>query len=62
MRFGVVVFPASNCDMDTYHVIDQALGHPVAYIWHQERSLDGFDCVILPEAGSRDMKGPEAMQ
>jgi phosphoribosylformylglycinamidine synthase len=48
MRFGVVVFPASNCDMDTYHVIDQALGHPVSYIWHQERSLDGFDCVILP--------------
>ncbi len=48
MRFGVVVFPASNCDMDTYHVIDQALGHPVTYIWHQERRLDGFDCVILP--------------
>ena len=48
MRFGVVVFPASNCDMDTYHVIDQVLGHPVSYIWHQEHSLDGFDCVILP--------------
>ncbi|MGD0153738.1 MAG: phosphoribosylformylglycinamidine synthase subunit PurQ [Thermacetogeniaceae bacterium] len=48
MRFGVVVFPASNCDMDTYHVIDQVLGHPVTYIWHQEQSLDGFDCVILP--------------
>lgn len=48
MRFGVVVFPASNCDMDTYHVIDQVLGHPVSYIWHQEQSLDGFDCVILP--------------
>ena len=48
MRFGVVVFPASNCDMDTYHVLDQVLGHPVSYIWHREQSLDGFDCVILP--------------
>ncbi len=48
MRFGVVVFPGSNCDMDAYHVIDRVLGHPVSYIWHQERSLDDFDCVILP--------------
>jgi phosphoribosylformylglycinamidine synthase len=48
MRFGVVVFPASNCDMDTYHVVDQVLGHPVSYIWHREQSLDGFDCIILP--------------
>jgi phosphoribosylformylglycinamidine synthase len=48
MKFGVVVFPASNCDMDTYHVVDQVLGHPVSYIWHREQSLDGFDCVILP--------------
>jgi phosphoribosylformylglycinamidine synthase I len=48
MKFGVVVFPASNCDMDTFHVVDQVLGHPVSYIWHQEQSLDGFDCVVLP--------------
>lgn len=48
MKFGVVVFPASNCDMDTYHVVEQVLGHPVSYIWHREQSLDGFDCVILP--------------
>lgn len=48
MRFGVVVFPGSNCDMDCYHVIDQVLGHPVAYVWYQERSLAGYDCIILP--------------
>ncbi|NPV29056.1 MAG: phosphoribosylformylglycinamidine synthase subunit PurQ [Firmicutes bacterium] len=48
MKFGVVVFPGSNCDMDCYHVIDQVLGHPVSYIWHQEKSLSGFDCIILP--------------
>ncbi|MGB9792392.1 MAG: phosphoribosylformylglycinamidine synthase subunit PurQ [Thermacetogeniaceae bacterium] len=48
MRFGVVVFPGSNCDVDCYHVIDQVLGHPVEYIWHKEKSLKGFDCIILP--------------
>ncbi|HAA90745.1 MAG: Phosphoribosylformylglycinamidine synthase 1 [Thermoanaerobacterales bacterium 50_218] len=48
MRFGIVVFPGSNCDMDCYHVIDQVLGHPVSYIWHQEKDLTGFDCIILP--------------
>jgi phosphoribosylformylglycinamidine synthase len=34
--------------MDCYHVIDQVLGHPVSYIWHQEKDLTGFDCIILP--------------
>lgn len=48
MKFGVVVFPGSNCDMDCYHVIDQVLGHPVEYIWHREQGLAGYDCVILP--------------
>ncbi len=48
MKFGVVVFPGSNCDMDCYHVIDQVLGHPVSYIWHQEKDLAGYDCIILP--------------
>jgi len=48
MKFGVVVFPGSNCDMDCYHVIDQVLGHPVSYIWYQEKSLKGYDCIILP--------------
>ncbi len=47
MRFGVAVFPGSNA-ADCYHIIDQVLGHSVAYIWHQERDLTGFDCVILP--------------
>lgn len=48
MKFGVVVFPGSNCDMDCYHVIDQVLGHPVSFIWHHEKNLVGYDCVILP--------------
>jgi phosphoribosylformylglycinamidine synthase len=48
MRFGVVVFPGSNCDLDAYHVIRDVLKKPVEYLWHQENSVSGFDCLILP--------------
>ena len=48
MRFGVVVFPGSNCDADVYHVLGQVLGQEVAYIWHREEDLSGYDCVVLP--------------
>ncbi len=48
MRFGIVVFPGSNCDADCYHVIEQTLGQPVEYIWHQEKSVRGFDALIIP--------------
>ncbi|MGH9861013.1 MAG: phosphoribosylformylglycinamidine synthase subunit PurQ [Candidatus Acidiferrales bacterium] len=48
MKFGVVVFPGSNCDHDAHHVVGQVLGQPVEFIWHQDENLRGFDCVILP--------------
>jgi len=48
MRFGVVVFPGSNCDQDCYHVIRNVLKKPVEYIWHERTDLNGFDCVVLP--------------
>ena len=48
MKFGVVVFPGSNCDHDTYHVARDVLGHDVELIWHKDRSLGGADVVILP--------------
>jgi phosphoribosylformylglycinamidine synthase I len=48
MKFGVMVFPGSNCDADCYHVIQNVIQQPVEYIWHQERSLAGFDCIVLP--------------
>lgn len=48
MKFGVIVFPGSNCDGDAYHVIDQVFHQPVEYIWHQDTDLSSFDCVILP--------------
>ena len=48
MKFGVVVFPGSNCDHDAYHTISKVLGQPVEFIWHQTEHVDGFDAVVLP--------------
>ena len=48
MHIGIVVFPGSNCDADTYHVVREVLGHRARYVWHEERTLDGLDAVILP--------------
>jgi phosphoribosylformylglycinamidine synthase len=48
MKFGVVVFPGSNCDHDAHHVLGAVLGQPVDFIWHQSEDLRGFDAVILP--------------
>ena len=47
-KFAVVRFPGSNCDQDAYHVVKDVLCCPVEYVWHQEKSLKGFDVVILP--------------
>jgi phosphoribosylformylglycinamidine synthase len=48
MKFGVVVFPGSNCDADCFHVVKAVLNQPVEYIWHKSASVAGFDCIILP--------------
>ena len=48
MKFGVVVFPGSNCDHDTYHVVSKVIGQPVDFIWHKEEQIDRFDAIILP--------------
>ncbi len=48
MKFGVVVFPGSNCDHDAGHAIGTVLGQPVEFIWHQSDEVAGFDAVILP--------------
>lgn len=48
MKFGVVVFPGSNCDLDAFHMVKDVLGKPVEYIWHGDQDLKGADCVILP--------------
>lgn len=48
MKFGVVVFPGSNCDHDAYHVVSKHVGQPVDFIWHKETNLKCFDAVIVP--------------
>ena len=48
MKFGVIVFPGSNCDQDCFYVIKDVLKKSVTYIWHKDTNLKGFDCVILP--------------
>lgn len=48
MKFGVVIFPGSNCDHDAYHVISKVIGQPVDFIWHKETGVDSFDAIILP--------------
>lgn len=48
MDVGIVVFPGSNCDSDTFHAVRDVLGSPAHRVWHEETSLDGLDVVILP--------------
>jgi phosphoribosylformylglycinamidine synthase subunit PurQ / glutaminase len=48
MKFGVVVFPGSNCDHDAFYAVGEVLHEPVGFIWHQSQDLSGFDAVILP--------------
>ena len=48
MKFGVVIFPGSNCDHDAYHALSHNLGKNAAYLWHQSEDLEGCDAVILP--------------
>ena len=48
VRFGVVVFPGSNCDSDVFHVVANVLAEKVEYVWHGSTDLSAFDCVVLP--------------
>src|SRR5689334_2879891 len=47
-RFGVVVFPGSNCDHDAYHALRHVFRQETKFLWHKESSLGGVDAVILP--------------
>jgi phosphoribosylformylglycinamidine synthase I len=48
MKFGVVVFPGSNCDHDAHYALGQVLHQPVEFLWHQSEQVSGFDAIILP--------------
>ena len=48
MKFGVLVFPGSNCDHDTHHVLGEVMGRPVTYLWHESHDLEGCDAILVP--------------
>jgi phosphoribosylformylglycinamidine synthase subunit PurQ / glutaminase len=48
MKFGVVVFPGSNCDHDAFYALANVVHKPVEFIWHQSTDLAGCDAIILP--------------
>jgi len=51
MKFGVVVFPGSNCDADMRDALQEDLGQEVIMLWHKDRDLSAFstdDCIVLP--------------
>jgi len=47
-RFGVIVFPGSNCDYDCYNALKNILTFDCGYIWHEEQDLSEFDCIVIP--------------
>ena len=48
VRFGVVVFPGSNCDYDAHHVLSTFEEADPYYLWHKDRDLQAADCIVLP--------------
>jgi phosphoribosylformylglycinamidine synthase I len=48
VKFGIVTFPGSNCDHDTFHAVEDVLGEDAFYLWHKDHDLAGSDVVILP--------------
>src|ERR1700728_357262 len=48
MKFGVLVFPGSNCDQDAYNVIAEVAKQPVTFLWHDSEDLQGVDAVLVP--------------
>jgi phosphoribosylformylglycinamidine synthase len=48
MKFGVLVFPGSNCDHDTYNVIENVLTQPVTFLWHDSEDLQNVDAILVP--------------
>jgi phosphoribosylformylglycinamidine synthase len=48
MKFGVLVFPGSNCDHDAYYVIEAAAKQPVTFLWHASHDLENCDAIVVP--------------
>ncbi|HEY6971447.1 MAG TPA: phosphoribosylformylglycinamidine synthase subunit PurQ [Candidatus Angelobacter sp.] len=48
MKFGVIIFPGSNCDHDSYHAVQTATGQPATFLWHESHDLENCDAIIVP--------------
>ena len=48
MKFGVVIFPGSNCDHDTYYALSEVLRQPTEWLWHQSTEVNHLDAIVLP--------------
>ena len=48
VKFGILVFPGSNCERDCSHVIQNVLKQDAEYVWHEENKVDQYDALILP--------------
>lgn len=48
MKFAVLVFPGSNCDIDCYKAVEDTVGQTVDYVWHTATDLSAYDCIIVP--------------
>lgn len=48
LTFGIVTFPGSNCDVDAYHAVVDALGERAVTLWHADHDLQGADVIVLP--------------
>jgi phosphoribosylformylglycinamidine synthase I len=48
MKFGVIIFPGSNCDHDAFWTIQQVAKQPVTFLWHESHDLENCDAVIVP--------------
>jgi len=48
MKFGVIIFPGSNCDHDAYWVISEVAHQPVTFLWHDSPDLQGCDAIVVP--------------
>ncbi len=52
MRFGIIVFPGTSCDHDTYHVLSEVFGQEAEFIWHKETAFEHLDCIVIPGGSS----------
>ena len=48
MKFGVIIFPGSNCDHDAYWTIQHVAKQPVTFLWHESHDLENCDAIIVP--------------